>query len=329
MRLPIELMAGARAFVTAGWGLSCRVRFSCNLLSGLSVAGALLVASPVMAEIVVRDGDGSNDVREEIADLTLAAIDYSQTPTGLVPIVIQIEASSVLAGQTVRASVLFDTDRDGNANCALLATLAGGAGNAPQVRMDCAPADASATMLSVDAVAVDAGRSTVVSGLGVNPWKPQDRDIRLSLKVDFNAMAQASGVKPAAIRLLNVVTVPGGSIGAEATDRLLGSAAPYLSSSFAQTRAGVPVTIKVLAYASERIGAGTVRISSAPGKGVARANPDGTVTYSPNPGQVGNDKFQYECQAIDGEFYKSEVTISIIENKNNNISVFDKMKTEI
>ena len=69
----------------------------------------------------------------------------------------------------------------------------------------------------------------------------------------------------------------------------------------ATTPAATPVTVNILANdtlngAPVAIGdlAGPPTVLTAPSGGTATVNPDGTVTYTPNPGFCGTDTFEYE-----------------------------------
>jgi hypothetical protein len=55
----------------------------------------------------------------------------------------------------------------------------------------------------------------------------------------------------------------------------------------------------------------TVSISTAAAHGLAVANPDGTVTYTSNPGYVGVDTFRYTIRDADGQTSTAQVTVNV------------------
>jgi hypothetical protein len=55
----------------------------------------------------------------------------------------------------------------------------------------------------------------------------------------------------------------------------------------------------------------TVTVESAPSNGGAVANPDNTITYTPNPDYRGTDSFQYRVTDNDGEWDTGSVTVTV------------------
>lgn len=69
---------------------------------------------------------------------------------------------------------------------------------------------------------------------------------------------------------------------------------PVVSDDTAGTTSGEPVTVEVLGNGSDpEGGALTVTDVSQPANRTATLNPDGTITYTPNPGFTGQDSFEY------------------------------------
>jgi hypothetical protein len=85
---------------------------------------------------------------------------------------------------------------------------------------------------------------------------------------------------------------------------------PTAASDSASTNRNQAVIIAVLANDVDPAGHGvTVANLSAPASGKAALNPDGTVTYIPNAGFVGTDRFTY--RAFDGMAYSAPATVSV------------------
>ena len=73
---------------------------------------------------------------------------------------------------------------------------------------------------------------------------------------------------------------------------------PIVNPDFPKTTTNTPVTINVLANDASgnngiKLDPKSVRITTAPKKGTASVNPDGTVSYTPSAGFIGKDTFYY------------------------------------
>lgn len=90
------------------------------------------------------------------------------------------------------------------------------------------------------------------------------------------------------------------------------------------TNKDTPVTIPVLTNditdpGGRLIDNASLSITTAPAKGTAVANADGTVTYTPNPGATGTDSFRYQiCSADDPELGDgpcdtAQVSVTVID----------------
>jgi len=67
----------------------------------------------------------------------------------------------------------------------------------------------------------------------------------------------------------------------------------FANDDHSQTYPNVPVTIDILNNDVGRVASNTVTITTQPSNGTVVVNPDGTVTYTPNPGFSGTDTFNY------------------------------------
>jgi large repetitive protein len=88
---------------------------------------------------------------------------------------------------------------------------------------------------------------------------------------------------------------------------------PVPASDIATTQEGVPVVISPLANDSD-VEAQPLSILSvgAPGWGVITLNGDNTVTYTPNPGFFGEDRFSYSVSDPDGGVETGNVVVTVI-----------------
>ncbi len=81
----------------------------------------------------------------------------------------------------------------------------------------------------------------------------------------------------------------------------------------AATNQGLPVTIAVTANDSDPDGLdlAAVSVTTQPANGTATANPDGTVTYLPDPGFFGTDAFTYEVCDLLGACSLASVVVDV------------------
>ncbi|MEV7974224.1 Ig-like domain-containing protein [Cellulomonas sp. NPDC089187] len=78
------------------------------------------------------------------------------------------------------------------------------------------------------------------------------------------------------------------------------------------TTTGTPVEVDVLAndiYSEDVV----VSIENAPGNGTATVNPDGTITYTPEPGWTGTDTFTYRVKDEWGQSKWATVNVIVVE----------------
>ncbi|WP_139166574.1 Ig-like domain-containing protein [Epilithonimonas hungarica] len=79
-----------------------------------------------------------------------------------------------------------------------------------------------------------------------------------------------------------------------------------------QTYPNIPVTIDILNNDVGRVSPTTVAIVSQPTNGTVVVNPDGTVTYTPNPGFSGTDTFNYQvCNSDRSLCSTAVVTVNV------------------
>ncbi|RKE90143.1 hypothetical protein BXY58_0736 [Epilithonimonas arachidiradicis] len=79
-----------------------------------------------------------------------------------------------------------------------------------------------------------------------------------------------------------------------------------------QTYPNIPVTIDILNNDVGRVSPTTVTIVSQPTNGTVVVNPDGTVTYTPNPGFSGTDTFNYQvCNSDRSLCSTAVVTVNV------------------
>jgi len=92
------------------------------------------------------------------------------------------------------------------------------------------------------------------------------------------------------------------------------------------TEPGQPVNIAVLTNDTDPNGdALTVTTATAPGNGTAFINPNGTITYTPNPGFEGVDSFTYTiCDALD---YCDTATVTVDVNADSPQAIADVTST--
>ncbi len=96
----------------------------------------------------------------------------------------------------------------------------------------------------------------------------------------------------------------GGSIG--------GTTTPMAFPDAAETEAGVPVTINVLANDRGLDDAPiTVSLPGTPSHGTAKANNNNTVTYTPTADYAGQDNFTYTVRDVDGDSSMASVSITV------------------
>jgi large repetitive protein len=78
-----------------------------------------------------------------------------------------------------------------------------------------------------------------------------------------------------------------------------------------ETVAGTPTVIGVLSNDTPGMVAGTLTVTVSPLHGTVTVNPDGTITYVPNPEYSGPDSFVYVVQRPDGSTYTATVTLMV------------------
>ncbi len=87
---------------------------------------------------------------------------------------------------------------------------------------------------------------------------------------------------------------------------------PSTNDDVASTKVDTPVTISILAN-DNHVDPGNLIIDTAPANGTVIINPDGTVSYTPNPGFVGTDTFVYQVCGQGGQCVTGTVTVSVTE----------------
>jgi len=86
----------------------------------------------------------------------------------------------------------------------------------------------------------------------------------------------------------------------------------FANDDHSQTYPNVPVTIDILSNDVGRVAASTVTITTQPSNGTVVVNPDGTVTYTPNPGFSGTDTFNYNvCNSDRSLCSTATVTVDV------------------
>ncbi len=112
-------------------------------------------------------------------------------------------------------------------------------------------------------------------------------------------------------------TVSDGQLTAEATARI--RIRPQAADDSAQTPDGQPVTVAVLANDRDPDGALVatgVAVVQAPSHGSAAPRDDGRITYSPDKGFTGTDRFQYTVVDNDGATSNAAtVTVAVLANR--------------
>ncbi|WP_257668785.1 T9SS type B sorting domain-containing protein [Parapedobacter tibetensis] len=89
---------------------------------------------------------------------------------------------------------------------------------------------------------------------------------------------------------------------------------PEITDDSATVESGSSVQINVLENdrpGSSPIAVGSVRITRQPSNGTLVVNPDGSITYTPNPGFVGDDSFEYETADENGLTDTATVTLTV------------------
>ncbi len=113
---------------------------------------------------------------------------------------------------------------------------------------------------------------------------------------------------------LNTQVAAFSSLGTCVKDGYLGVLAHLTATDDAKSTAvDVPVTINVLA--NDVIGipdpATVTATGTLPAHGTVAVNPDGTITYTPNPGYIGADAFQYKVYSLEDPSIYSIATVNV------------------
>jgi uncharacterized repeat protein (TIGR01451 family)/uncharacterized repeat protein (TIGR02543 family) len=86
------------------------------------------------------------------------------------------------------------------------------------------------------------------------------------------------------------------------------------------TPAGTSVNLSPLSSVSlppgSQLDPASLKITTQPANGTVKINPDGTFTYTPNPGFTGTDTFEYEVCTTDGKCVKTTATITVTPTTN-------------
>lgn len=82
----------------------------------------------------------------------------------------------------------------------------------------------------------------------------------------------------------------------------------------AVTEVGAPVTIPIVGNDTLPTGSIGPVLGTPPANGTVVVNPDGTVTYTPNPGFTGTDTFTYVITGPNGDQRTATVTVNVVES---------------
>ncbi|MCL2782675.1 MAG: cadherin-like domain-containing protein, partial [Propionibacteriaceae bacterium] len=116
------------------------------------------------------------------------------------------------------------------------------------------------------------------------------------------------------VYLIPVTYVDGNGVTVTITHRVTVIAPDVATTSANQNKTlpGKPVSMSVLSRGGDH-GAGlTVVSTTQPSNGVVTMNPDGSLTYTPNPGYSGPDSFTYTAQDSDGNQAVATVQLTVI-----------------
>ncbi|QCX00274.1 tandem-95 repeat protein [Aggregatimonas sangjinii] len=162
---------------------------------------------------------------------------------------------------------------------------------------------------------------------------PDANDRQLSLSVTN----LPSGLKREGTQIVGTPRAPGDfKVAVQATDeagatvqtdfnlniRAQGASNVTTVADTATTDENTATTVRVLDNDQGPVDSATVAIERQPSNGRAAANPDGTVTYTPNPGFSGGDSFVYSVRDTDG--VKATGTVSVTVNNTNDGPVVDQ-----
>lgn len=92
--------------------------------------------------------------------------------------------------------------------------------------------------------------------------------------------------------------------------------APVANDDIAQTLENVPVTVNVILNDTDaefNLNPAAVTVTTAPTNGAAAANPDGTITYTPNAGFFGVDTLTYQVCDLGGLCDTAVLTITVLD----------------
>jgi CshA-type fibril repeat protein len=104
-----------------------------------------------------------------------------------------------------------------------------------------------------------------------------------------------------------------------ATDTI--TVTPTATPDTASTNSSSPVKIPVLANDDGKFDPSTVVVTTPPTGGTATPNPDGSITYTPNPGFSGTDSFTYKVCDLAGQCTTATVTVTVAPKAVNDTAI--------